>query len=457
MFRSFARFAVFSHGLRLGGLFLLALLGTVALINHDWQDREQQRICEQLIPWFERSAGPLEQLSVEFLRQPPHTVLLHYRSADGQHWLRCQFAGSGFARSRLHLVAVESDREGLLAPWQLSLLRGLWLGYFERYLQQQSATAAAGFWRPWLYLLQQLLNALPLGCIYALVACGYSLVFALTGRVNLAFGELASWGALSTVLSLPVLAAGGQMPLPLLLLLLGLIALLTGAVGGRLLERFCHQPFVQQSATHNLQAPLVVSLGLLIAAAEYARLVFGNRDLYLQPIMNQVLLLTRTEGFTVSFSLMQLVVVYLSLVLIGLLLLTLRRSRFGRLQRACADDAEAARLLGVDTRRVAIRTFQLGAVYAASAGCIMALYYGVVNFHMGLSISLKGLAAVIIGGIGSVPGAFLGGLLIALLETLWSAYASIAYRDVAVFAVLIGFLVLRPQGLLGLPDFRKQL
>ncbi|MCB1805782.1 MAG: hypothetical protein KDJ99_11750, partial [Candidatus Competibacteraceae bacterium] len=103
----------------------------------------------------------------------------------------------------------------------------------------------------------------------------------------------------------------GQMPLPLLLLLLGLIALLTGAVGGRLLERFCHQPFVQQSATHNLQAPLVVSLGLLIAAAEYARLVFGSRDLYLQPIMNQVLLLTRTEGFTVSFSLMQLVVVYL--------------------------------------------------------------------------------------------------------------------------------------------------
>ena len=91
-------------------------------------------------------------------------------------------------------------------------------------------------------------------------------------------------------------------------------------MGGRLLERFCHQPFVQQSATHNLQAPLVVSLGLLIAAAEYARLVFGNRDLYLQPIMNQVLLLTRTEGFTVSFSLMQLVVVYLSLVLIGLLL-----------------------------------------------------------------------------------------------------------------------------------------
>ena len=276
-------------------------------------------------------------------------------------------------------------------------------------------------------------------------------MFALIGRVNLAFGELATWGAFGAVLSLPLLAA--QLGAPLLLLIVAGV----GVIGGWLLERLSYRPFADILRERGQQAPLVVSVGLIIAAEEYSRLVFGSRDLYLQPVLSQPIRIAAAEGFAVSFSLMQLVIVGLTLVLFGALVLLLHNSRFGRFQRACADDASAAQLLGVDTRRVVLRTFQLGSAYAASAGVIMALYYGVVNFHMGLGVSLKGLAAVIVGGIGSVPGAFLGGLLIALLETLWSAYASIAYRDVAVFALLIGFLVLCPQGLLGLPDSRRQL
>ena len=144
---------------------VLWLVCIILLSSCSRQDIEQQRICERLIPWFERTTKPVEQLRAEFPDQPPHTVVLHYQNTDGQHWLRCQFGGGGFSRQRLVLAAVESDREGELAPWQLAMLRGLWLDYFEPQLHSSRHTITDSSWRNWLYLLQQILNTLPLGCI----------------------------------------------------------------------------------------------------------------------------------------------------------------------------------------------------------------------------------------------------------------------------------------------------
>ena len=130
-------------------------------------------------------------------------------------------------------------------------------------------------------------------------------------------------------------------------------------------------------------------------------------------------------------------------------MLLLRFSRFGRYHRACAEDPGMAALCGVNVKRTVTLTFMLCTAYAGLAGFVMTLYYGVVNFYMGFSYGLKALTAAIVGGIGSLPGALLGSGLIALLETLWSAYFPLQYRDVVVFGLLIVVLVLCPNGLLG--------
>jgi branched-chain amino acid transport system permease protein len=343
---------------------------------------------------------------------------------------------------------VLTDREGALSDIRVFFLRRYWLGLYEG--QGQGAGADLHEPSPWqsaLYALQLLVNALTLGCLYGLLAIGYTLVYAIIGRINLAFGEIAMVGAYTTFIGVTALAllGGGLLPLALLAVLAGVA--LVGAAYGFATERVVFRPL----RTLPSQAPLIATLGLAIFLQEYLRLLQGSEDRWIQPVFSAAHTLAASAGFAVTVSTSQLLILAMALLLYAGLWLLMARSRFGRAARACADDVEMAGLCGVDVGRVVALTFSLGAACAAVAGFVILLRYGGVRFSDGFLIGFKALTAAILGGIGSLPGAMLGGLLIGALETFWAGYFSLGYKDVAVFAALAAILIWRPHVLLGQP------
>jgi branched-chain amino acid transport system permease protein len=429
---------------RLLGLCLLVLLASCSRL-----DVEQARLCERLIPAIEAPGAPFEIIAREKEGSARHAVRIRYRGADGaERWLSCRFAGGGLEQDRLRLIGAATDREGELSEVQVYLLRTFWLGLYEGQARGAEDRAAEGEGeRPLLYLLQLALNGLALGGIYGLIAIGYTLVYGIIGRINLAFGDFAMVGASITFIGVTLIALTGAGPLPLALCLLLLVIAGAGAVQGFVTERMIFRPLRQTSS----QAPLIATLGLAIVLQEGVRLLQGAQERWVQPVFSAAHTLASGEGFRVTVSSSQVVSLLLAAALYLLLARLMRRSRFGRAARACADDVAMAALCGVNVDRVVAQTFMLASAYAGIAGFVLLLRYGSMSFHDGLVIGFKGLTAAVLGGIGSVPGAMLGGFLIGGLETFWAGYLAMAYKDVAVFALLALMLILRPSGLLGLP------
>jgi branched-chain amino acid transport system permease protein len=426
----------------------LALSGCVGF------DVEQARLCERVVPGIEGVDAPVEILRSEPDPAAAHGVIVRYRVAepDGQqtaHWIACRFGGGGFQRDRLKLVGVATDREGELSDVQVYLLRQYWLGLYEAQAEAAAGRgpAVAGPSRDLLYALQLAVNALTVGCLYGLLAIGYSLVYGIVGKINLAFGEIAIVGAYAAFIGVALLALLGAGTLPLALLAVLLVVALVGGVHGFATERLVFRPLRDVPS----QAPLIATVGLAILLQEYLRLTQGSADRWIQPVFSEAHRLAAGGGFTVTVSTSQLLIIGLTGALYAGLWLLMARSPFGRQARACADDVLMAAFCGVNVERVIALTFSLGAVYAAIAGFVVLIRYGGVRFYDGFLLGFKALTAAILGGIGSVPGAMLGGLLIGALETFWAGYLSLAYKDVAVFGVLAAILVWRPQGLLGQP------
>jgi branched-chain amino acid transport system permease protein len=203
-------------------------------------------------------------------------------------------------------------------------------------------------------------------------------------------------------------------------------------------------------ARHRLGQPILIATAAVgLSISEFVRVSQGSRERWAPPIFNQPIALLRADDFVVTVTPMQVLVAALALTAAVSVLWLLARTRFGRSWRAFADDPGTAALFGVDGRRLLAATFLIAGLLAGLSGWIVAAYYGNVSHSMGAMFGLKALVAAVIGGIGSVPGAFLGGVCVALIEAGWSAYFDIQARDIVVFSLLIVVFVLRPGGLLG--------
>jgi len=301
------------------------------------------------------------------------------------------------------------------------------------------------------YFLQQLVNGLTLGAIYALIAIGYTMVYGIVGMINFAHGEIFMIGAFISLIFFVVFGALGITWVPLALLLVLLIAMALTAIYGWAVERVAYR---RLRGSFRL-APLISAIGMSIFLQNYVLLVQGAHEKTLPPLITGGFELMRSSGFVVDVSWLQLIIIGVTLVLMVVFTAIIQMTALGRAQRASEQDMIMAALLGIDVDRTISLTFVIGAALAAVAGLMVTLQYGVIDFFIGFLAGIKAFTAAVLGGIGSLPGAVLGGLLIGLIEAMWSAYCPSEYKDVAVFAVLILVLMFRPSGLLGRPEVEK--
>jgi branched-chain amino acid transport system permease protein len=302
------------------------------------------------------------------------------------------------------------------------------------------------------YFVQQLINGLTLGAIYALIAIGYTMVYGIIGMINFAHGEIYMIGAFISVITFTLLGMGGITWAPLSILIVLLVTMAFTAVYGWANERIAYRPL---RGSFRL-APLISAIGMSIFLQNYVQIVQGAKIKPLQPIVQgNVPLLTSADGFTVAISYLQIIILVLTVALMAGFTYLIQNTALGRAQRACEQDLKMASLVGVDVDRTISMTFVIGAALAAVAGVMVTMYYGVIDFYIGFVAGIKAFTAAVLGGIGSLPGAMLGGLLIGLIEAFWSAYFTIEYKDVAAFAILVVVLIFRPTGLLGRPEVEK--
>jgi len=299
---------------------------------------------------------------------------------------------------------------------------------------------------------QQLINGITLGSIYGLIAIGYTMVFGIIGMVNFAHGDVFMVSAFIALITLLILTAWlGISSIALALLIVLVVAMVLTSLVNWAIERLAYRPL---RGSFRL-APLISAIGMSICLMNFVQVAQGPRNKSIPPLVQGEVVLMEHEGYQVTLSYKQMIVWAITAALLLVFWYVVAKTPLGRAQRACEQDQKMASLLGIDVDRTISITCIRGASLAAVAGTMYLTYYGVVNFADGFVPGVKAFTAAVLGGIGSLPGAVIGGLLIGLIETLWSAYFSTDYKDVAAFSILAITLIFLPQGLLGRPDVEK--
>jgi branched-chain amino acid transport system permease protein len=299
---------------------------------------------------------------------------------------------------------------------------------------------------------QQLINGLTLGSIYGLIAIGYTMVFGIIGMVNFAHGDVFMVSAFIALVTLLIVTAWlGISSVVVALAIALVVAMALTSLINWVIERVAYRPL---RGSFRL-APLISAIGMSIFLMTFVQVAQGPRNKSIPPIVQGEFVLMDSSVYQVTLSYKQVIVWAVTALLLAAFWYVVTRTALGRAQRACEQDQKMAALLGIDVDRTISITFVMGAALAAVAGTMYLMYYGVVNFSDGFVPGVKAFTAAVLGGIGSLPGAVLGGILIGLIETLWSAYFSIDYKDVAAFAILAITLIFLPQGILGRPDVEK--
>lgn len=320
-------------------------------------------------------------------------------------------------------------------------------------------------------LLQQIINGLTTGSVYAIVALGYTMVYGVIQLINFAHGEVVMIGAMVAFTVIMALVGSDISFPPALIVMIGAIAAIPVCMAiGYLLERLAYRPLRHAPRL----APLITAIGMSIILQHVALLIWGRDPRAFPQIMENA-------SFAIggaAISTVQIVIILLSLAIMAALSWFVYRTKFGIAMRATAENVRIAALMGIDADRVIAATFVIGAALGAVAGVMVGTYYGIAHYTMGFILGLKAFSAAVLGGIGNLAGAMFGGMLLGLVEALGTGYISeisdlcrwpvVAdmltercttdghvvlfgsnYQDVFAFLVLILVLVFRPSGLLG--------
>lgn len=282
-------------------------------------------------------------------------------------------------------------------------------------------------------LLQQIINGLATGSIYAMVALGYTMIYGILGLINFAQGEIYMAGAFTAVLLI------SRLHVPFVFAFA--IALVVSAIVGIAMERLAFRPL----RNSNPLIPLIAAIGISLSLQSLARILFGpnNRPF---PIEFDY---TIVHIFGARIPILDIVILGASSVLMVALTVFVKRSKYGRAMVASAVDSDTARLMGINVNSMVTLTFVIGSVLSGAAGVMTAVYYNATYPTMGMLTGLKAFSAAILGGVGSIPGAIIGGLVLGVAENLGAAYVSSGLKDAVAFAIMIIVLILRPSGIFG--------
>jgi branched-chain amino acid transport system permease protein len=428
---------------------LVVLLAAAMLVGcSPALETDQARLCRMTLPALMPEAARIaivaqrpdadgRGLSVAFTARTPG-------EEPRDHLAACRFREPGRPNESRDLVSVTLDGRSV-SEARLYVLIRYWLATPEGRAADPAplgdVSALPLVPHPLAYGLQMALDGLPLAAIYGLLAAAYSLIYGLIGRINFAFGEMAAAGGYAAAIA--ALAMVGWPPAPLLTVAFALAAAVAAAWG----FAAARAVFIPLRHARGQQV-LVATVGLALFLRELLRLAQGDRS-WMSPELNQPFALARGGDFVTVATPMAFLSSAVALAAGLGLVIVFRYSRIGREWRAYADDPLAAELMGVSPAAITARAFALSGALAGLAGATMTAAFGAVGYGLSATLTLKALAAAIVGGIGSLPGAFLGGLIVGAAETGWSALFPIDYRDIAVYALLTIFIALRPSGLLG--------
>ncbi|MGO2354123.1 MAG: ABC transporter permease subunit [Marinomonas foliarum] len=299
-------------------------------------------------------------------------------------------------------------------------------------------------------VLQQLVNGLTLGSVYGLIAIGYTMVYGIIGMINFAHGDVYMVSAYITAIAIAILTFFGIESFPIIIVgTLFLTVAVTGAYGW-VIERIAYRPLRSSSRL----AVLISAIGMSLILQNYVQLSQGANQQGVPTLLTGAIRFSVGDGF-VQITYMKLFILFVSLLGMGVLTYVIQKTKLGRMCRATQQDRKMASILGIDTDKVISTVFVIGAVMAALAGVLVTLDYGAFDFYVGFIIGIKAFTAAVLGGIGSLPGAMLGGLILGLSEALFAGLISSDYKDVFSFSLLVLILIIRPSGLLGKPEVEK--